>query len=129
MILSVFIAGCAQTVPVTKDEVCDYGDRLRNYVGKNADECSRIQALCVPGFELFEDDCGCGCQVIGGNTCTAEQKQADACIEIYQPACGWDDPEKVQCIKYPCAQTYSNSCFACIAENVLYWTEGECPDE
>ena len=61
------------------------------------------------------------------NFCTPESKNAEACIEIYQPVCGWNDPEKIQCIKFPCANTYSNSCFACMDEDVLYYTEGECP--
>ncbi len=60
--------------------------------------------------------------------CSEEQKQADACIEIYQPVCGYSDPEKIQCVRAPCASTYSNSCFACIDENVEYWIEGQCPE-
>ena len=60
--------------------------------------------------------------------CTEEQRNVDACIEIYQPVCGWSDPEKVQCITYPCASDYSNSCFACMDENVKYWTDGTCPE-
>ncbi len=63
---------------------------------------------------------------INKNYCTEEQKQADACIEIYQPVCGYSDPEKIQCIRAPCASTYSNSCFACIEPNVLYWVENIC---
>ena len=59
--------------------------------------------------------------------CTNESRNADACIQLYQPVCGWFDPEIVQCVKYPCAQTYSNSCFTCIDEKIEYWTEGECP--
>jgi len=59
--------------------------------------------------------------------CTPESRLADFCIEIYQPVCGWNDPDKIKCITYPCAQTYSNSCFSCMDENVLYYTEGECP--
>ena len=42
--------------------------------------------------------------------CAAENRNAQACIAIYQPVCGWFNPEKIQCIRYPCAQTYSNSC-------------------
>jgi len=61
------------------------------------------------------------------NYCTAEQRKAQYCIELYDPVCGWFDAEKVLCVKYPCADTYSNSCFACADENVLYWTAGECP--
>lgn len=59
--------------------------------------------------------------------CEDSDRDADFCIELYKPVCGWNDPEKIQCIKYPCATTYSNSCFACQNEDVLYWTEGECP--
>lgn len=61
------------------------------------------------------------------NFCDVESRNADACIEIYQPVCGWSDPEKIRCVTYPCASTYSNSCFACQDQNVKYWTEGECP--
>jgi len=59
--------------------------------------------------------------------CTEEQRKAEACIEIYQPVCGWIIKEII-CIKYPCAQTFSNSCVACKDSNVAYWTEGECPE-
>ena len=58
--------------------------------------------------------------------CTEEQRNVDACIEIYQPVCGFVE---VQCITAPCdpvPQTFSNNCFACTNENVLYYTEGEC---
>ena len=59
--------------------------------------------------------------------CSQQERESDFCIELYQPVCGWSDPEKIKCIKYPCAQTFSNSCFACQNPNVLYWTEGDCP--
>ena len=58
--------------------------------------------------------------------CTEEQRQADACIEIYQPVCGYSNPDKIKCLVYPCATTYPNSCFACIAEDVWYWVDGIC---
>ena len=61
------------------------------------------------------------------NYCSTESRNAEACIQIYKPVCGWNDPGRIQCIRYPCAQTYSNSCQACMNENVLFWTEGECP--
>ena len=60
--------------------------------------------------------------------CTATDRLAEACIQIYQPVCGWFDPDQIQCIKYPCAQTYSNRCEACKDTKVLYYTEGECPE-
>jgi len=104
---------------------------LRNYVGYNKEECSKIQVLCTPDREYFSDKTGCGCELkeIGEEKffCPKESRNVGFCIEIYQPVCGWNDPEKIQCIKFPCASTYSNSCFSCQDENVLYWTEGECP--
>jgi len=59
--------------------------------------------------------------------CEASQRGVEACIEIYQPVCGWFDSEKIQCMTYPCAKTYSNSCFSCQNPDVLYWTDGGCP--
>lgn len=58
--------------------------------------------------------------------CTSAQRGNGACIQIFQPVCGWFD-DSVQCVKYPCAETYSNSCFACMDEKVEYYTKGECP--
>ena len=120
---------------------CDYSKPEPKYVGKSADECSRIRFMCELNREYFEDECGCGCKLKGTapaqnttsnqdelkqNYCTPEQRNADACIQLYNPVCGWFDPKRVQCIKAPCADTYSNSCFACMDDKVLYWTEGEC---
>jgi len=59
--------------------------------------------------------------------CTPESRNADFCTAIYQPVCGWNNPTKVQCIKYPCAETYTSPCNACKNDNVEYWTPGECP--
>ncbi len=58
--------------------------------------------------------------------CTEESRLGEYCIELYKPVCGWFNAEKVQCIKYPCAITFGNSCFACKDLNVRYWTEGAC---
>lgn len=60
----------------------------------------------------------------GATLCPSER--GEFCIELYQPVCGFFDPKKIQCIKYPCAQTFSNSCFACSNEDILYYTDGEC---
>lgn len=58
--------------------------------------------------------------------CTAEQKKADACIEIYAPVCA---NVQVECITAPCnpvPQTYSNSCFACAENRVISYSDGSC---
>ncbi len=59
--------------------------------------------------------------------CSDESRNAEACIEIYEPVCGWFNSSRIQCIKYPCAQAFSNSCFACQNPDVEYYTKGECP--
>jgi hypothetical protein len=48
------------------------------------------------------------------------------CTKIYSPVCGWFN-QNIKCFKYPCAQTYSNACIACIDQKVERWTKGECP--
>lgn len=58
--------------------------------------------------------------------CKPEQRNADACIEIYQPVCG---QVQVQCITTPCdpvKETFANSCKACANPLVMSYTEGEC---
>ncbi len=62
-------------------------------------------------------------------SCTKEQKQAEACIEIYQPVCA---PVQIQCITTPCEsipKTFGNSCEACSENNVTQYVEGACLTE
>jgi hypothetical protein len=47
------------------------------------------------------------------------------CTLHYDPVCGYFN-ETVQCVKSPCAATYSNSCHACADEKVEYWKPGKC---
>jgi hypothetical protein len=108
---------------------CNYNDSTKSYLNK-APNCA-INFLCVKGKVPFSDECGCGCKlnetVSESKTyCTPEQKSAEVCFEIYQPVCGWFNND-VQCVKFPCADTYVNSCFACKDSKVDYWTPGECP--
>ena len=59
--------------------------------------------------------------------CLPEQRDVDACIEIYQPVCG---TVNVQCVTTPCdpvQETFANSCKACINALVRTYTKGECP--
>ncbi len=37
------------------------------------------------------------------------------CMTLYEPVCG-----------YPIEKTFSNSCFACNNQEVIYWIKGEC---
>ncbi len=59
--------------------------------------------------------------------CLPEQRNVDACIEIYQPVCA---TVNVQCVTTPCdpaQETFANSCKACINSLVSSYTKGECP--
>ena len=60
--------------------------------------------------------------------CTPEQRNADACYEIYDPVCA---KMNIQCIQAPCDpiyQTFSNDCEACKNPLVGSYTGGECAD-
>ena len=61
--------------------------------------------------------------------CSAESRNADACIQVYDPVCG---KVNVQCVTTPCDpvhETFSNSCTACQNSLVESYTEGECLPE
>ena len=52
----------------------------------------------------------------GRTYCSSGSRNAQVCIDIYEPVCG-----------YPVARTYSNSCVACSDANVGYYYSGGCP--
>jgi hypothetical protein len=81
--------------------------------------------VVVVGFYLGPKAPGSGADE--KHFCSIVDRASEACMEVYDPVCGWFDPGQIQCIRYPCAATYSNSCFACIDSKVHYWTRGECP--
>lgn len=52
--------------------------------------------------------------------CTPESREGDTCITLYDPVCGYfADQTK---------DTYSNSCFACLDQEVEYWIAEECEE-
>ena len=116
---------------------CNYDLPDKNYIKK--DRNCLINFLCIRGTQAFKDNCGCGCETNNTqslpqqpnpepekNSCPQSSRGAQICMELYAPVCGWFN-SKIECLKYPCAQTFSNSCFACGNNNVDYWTNGECP--
>jgi hypothetical protein len=113
---------------------CNYDDTNKKYIKKDMQECTNIQLLCDPKTDYFKDECGCGCKTINKSLeaikvyCTDDQRKAEVCPEIYHKVCGWFNSD-IKCLKYPCADEYSNTCFACSDKKVYYWTDGSCPDE
>jgi hypothetical protein len=94
--------------------------------------CREDAKLCPDGSYVGRVPPDCNFEPCPGegefqHSCTGNDRAVAACIEIYLPVCGWFDTDEVNCDAYPCARTYSNSCFACIDTSVLYWTPGECP--
>ncbi len=99
-----------------------------------------IQIACTMEAKICPDGSAVGrnasnncefdtCPEIENKTyCSSESRNVQACDEIYSPVCGWFSSTKVQCIKYPCAQTFENSCVACLDEDIEFWTAGECPE-
>ena len=58
--------------------------------------------------------------------CSPEQRNAEACIALYNPVCA---KVNVQCIRAPCPpinETFSNSCHACANPLVESYVLGEC---
>jgi len=111
---------------------------LYNYTINNIQDCSSLSLNCSKDQKPFYDSCGCGCKsekainlnntenntILEKHYCTA---RSEICTEEYSPVCGWFN-STVQCLKYPCAQNYSNGCQACsINSTVEFWTQGECP--
>lgn len=113
---------------------CNYDSPDKNYVKKDP-SCKVVNFACLNGEQAFVDACGCGCRKINSgnstssdfNYCSSDSRNGSVCTAIYKPVCGWFNATKIQCIKFPCAQTFSNSCAACHNTDVSYWTEGECP--
>jgi hypothetical protein len=77
-------------------------------------------------IETKERYCSSDFEVIEEIKCLDEQRDVDACIEIYQPVCGIVN---VQCVTTPCdpiKETFSNSCKACSNSLVSSYVKGEC---
>ena len=70
---------------------------------------------------------GCMFEAQRATVCLPEQREVDACIEIYQPVCA---TVIVQCVTTPCdpvQETFANSCKACMNSLVRTYANGECP--
>jgi len=114
MLLTIFLIGCTSF-----DQPIDSNQSVA---------CQEDAKVCPDGSMVVRVGPNCEFEPCPNYKikCTEEQKNAEYCITLEQPVCGWFN-ENIKCIKYPCAQTFSNNCFACMDENVESWTPNECP--
>lgn len=96
-------------------------------------KCIGPVSVMKPVKETLERHCDENFEVVTFNDkkhfCSNDSRNIySMCITLYDPVCGWSNPDKIQCIKFPCASTYPNSCNACKNSEVLYWTKGKCPE-
>ncbi len=120
---------------------CSSGN-VNTYVnGECPSECGECPQFVPPSPDFCKDGTivqgevdECGCQT--HPSCVRDNSEIkfyctdrpDACTKEYVPVCGWFN-EDVQCIRYPCANTFGNKCEACSDRMVDYWTEGDCPED
>jgi len=104
----------------------------RYYVSQSSEECQTLLFQCEIGHKPFFNERGCGCEPTGENieepsneTYCDPENRPEVCAAIYHPVCGYFD-ETTQCVREPCASTFSNDCSACASENVEYWIDGAC---
>jgi hypothetical protein len=95
--------------------------------------CPQDAKLCPDGSSVGREGLNCDFAACGTATtaskevtCSAAQRNM-MCTEQYQPVCA---SYQVQCITTPCnpvPKNYGNSCSACADQNVVSYSEGECP--
>ena len=102
------------------------------------DNCPNSCAVCPPCKACNSISCNTKefCNNIGFDdtwyestkpkNCTEKERNTEVCPEYYSATCGWFN-QSIKCLKYPCAQTFSNPCFACADPKVEYYTVGDCP--
>lgn len=77
-------------------------------------ETDNHNCLIAAGYSWNETDQRC-VKEWEKQYCSEEMREAEVCIEIYNPVCG-----------FPLEETFSNSCFACLNNQIDYYISGEC---
>lgn len=110
-------------------------------------DCVAKSLICDSGMIPYVNESGCGCKpsivsigdsvlfvtlnkTIGNLTehvCSSTSKQKDLCIQVFSPVCGWFDKDVLGCTGSDCMRVFSNACEACKQQDVVFWTDGECP--
>ncbi len=86
-------------------------------VAGKVDNFKECIAAGNPAMESYPRQCRDGNQTFTElieNFCTGDI--TDLCMNLYEPVCG-----------YPEEKTFTNSCFACQDQEIVYWIPRECP--
>lgn len=92
----------------------------KKIIGGDKDEHG---CLIAAGYSWNEtkEECVREWEEIKKTYCTEESRDAELCVDVYEPVCG----NTFEITLKP--KTYSNSCFACSEKDVQYYTKEECP--
>ncbi len=104
----IFLIGCSSFVITNFDECVKAGNPAMESYPRQ----------CRANGEIFVEDLS--------QDCLPKQRDAEACITLYEPVCA---KVNVQCKKAPCdpvKETFSNSCEACKSSLVESYVPGEC---
>jgi hypothetical protein len=86
--------------------------------------CTEEAKSCPGGGGVSRNpELGCEfdpCPELDMTECTIESRNAELCIQVFQPVCGFGNYDLL-------VDEFSNGCEACKDLNVYYYTEGECP--
>ncbi len=77
IILAVSTTGIFVVLKNTKDKDCDYDNPNKEYRFKNSDTCTRAFISCGEGKKVFNDNCGCGCEIIKKNNIESKDAVKD----------------------------------------------------
>ena len=115
-----FLVACSPITTFAECEAAGY-DIMESYPRK----CAAQGKVFVEGEEAapIEEPVEKQAEQIN---CLDAERNREACTLNYDPVCGWFD-DTVNCVDYPCAQTFANRCGACTNPTIAYTTEGECP--
>lgn len=98
-----------------KDSDCDCSER-----GERSIDCRCEEGVCLSVEDWVE------AETSSPVACTAQQRNVDTCIELYEPVCA---TVEIQCVTTPCdpiQQTFENSCKACANPLVSSYVPGAC---
>jgi hypothetical protein len=108
--------------PIQKDE--------KKYASEDIETCKTATIFCDVEQQAFFDIQGCGCENAPPKTkhfCKEKDRKADTCPPEEGLTCGLYD-QGLTCREPPCVEEFSSTCAACNDEDIIYWTEGECPE-